>query len=758
MKDVYESPSEAAEAIGTSPKTITGWIKDGRLRAERIRRAGKPSFRIRHADMVEASRGTMFEQPDVLPQMLFDSLGEQLKAALSLEVVWPSEQRSEIFSVDSVMAGFKTFKALTYTVSVPAIMKLLTMQDFDSVEVVFGNEPLVRQAGAGKVMVEQGVIEDAVALGYIAVGGDTDPRTEHLMAWFAEGRLRLHAASGGVIHSKLYFLERPGLRRVLVGSANLSARALLSGRQGEVLLAYDNDAWMWELMLRKYEAVLSLCAPLQLKARIKEAHLIVAEDLPAGRQAGKAEEEAATIYTFAPTDMPGDPEYLAARAEEIYGNMSEGLRENIKSLPNGTAVLHKASLRRINYAAAPKRADDPAKLHRLDRADGRFIYDGRPVERPVAQEGIEHDALLLTQFMDKFREFGEGSDILQRNYWGLWGWLYFSTFMSELARKLYVLGGNASKELKHVAIVYGQSNCGKSALVKFLLTSMFGPPATFDDSCFTQSDFKARVTRVGTLPIYYEDVSGSRFAGRNQNQGEIIVKYYDQLVSRTSQYPCVIVTANADASQFSNEVRNRAFPVFTPKGIASDDDETRRRLDKEALPLLNRVRQDFYWEYLHRMANVLADTQDPTGFDYIWESTNLIRDILIENLRTDEVLPSWARAVTTSEFNAQAWELKHREMAKKLTRQLYTPTFPPQPPFWTLHDGDIVIGVESVRDTMRGKEFQDHWVKREAKYGDKLVTLHREAVVKSIQRTDATWKLPLPLLQRLASALRRKAA
>ena len=754
--EVYESASAAAEAIGVNVMAVTRWIKQGRLKAERTKRAGKPAYRIRHADLLEASRGTMFEVPEVTQQMLLDSPEDQLKAALSLEVVWPAEHRSTLFSVDSVLAGFQTFKALTYTVSLPSILKLLTTQNYEVAEVVFGAEDLVRASNAEKVVALQGAIEDEISRGYIAIGGDSDPRTRQLMAWQAEGRAKFYAVAGGVIHSKLYFLERPGLRRLLVGSANLSERAF-SGRQGEVLLAYDNDPWMWEQMLRKYEAILGFATGLQLKPQIKQAHLTLAEDLPAGREvkSKEGEEEAVTIFHFQDTDMPGDPEYVAVRAEEITEALGEGLREHIKPLPNGVAVLRKGVLRKVNYAAAPKRPDEPSKLHRLDRAGDRFIYDGRLVERPADTEGIERDALLLTQFMDKFREFGDGSDILQRNYYGLWGWLYFTPFMPELARKIHNLGGNASKEIKHLAVVYGQSNCGKSALTKYLLTSMFGPPGTLDDSCFTQSDFKARSTHVGILPLYYEDVSGGRFAGRSQNQGEVIVKYYDQLVSRTAQYPCAIVTANAEAAQFSNEVRNRTFLVYTPKGIASDDDDTRRRLDKEVLPLLNRIGQDFYAEYLNRMAVRLADVQDVNMFDYLWESTALIRTLLIESLRADEVLPAWAKAVTASDFNGQAWELKHRELAKKLTGKLYTNSFPPAAPFWTANSTEIIIGVDSVRDTMRSKEFQDHWIKREGTYG-KLVTLHRSAVEESIQRTVPAWRLPVPPLQRLSEILFRK--
>lgn len=754
-RDVYESASEAAEAIGVQHTTISRWISRGRLKAERIKRAGKPAYRIRHVDLVEASRGTMFEMPEESQQMLLDTPQDLLKAALSLEVVWPAEHRSSLYTADGIMAGFQRFRALTYTVSLPSILKLLTTQNYEFAEIVFGAEALVRASNAEKVMALQGAIEDEISRGYIAIGGDSDPRTRQLMAWQAEGKAKFYAVAGGVIHSKLYFLEKPGLRRLLVGSANLSERAF-SGRQGEVLLAYDNDPWMWDQMLRKYEAVLGLATGLQLKPQIKQAHLTLAEDLPAGREAKskEAEDSAVTIYVFQETDMPGDPEYVSVRAEEISSSLGEGLRENIKPLPNGAAVLRKGVLQKVNYAAAAKRPDDPSKLHRLERAGGRFIYDGRLVERPTDTDGIERDALLLTQFMDKFREFGAGSDILQRNYYGLWGWLYFTPFMPELARKIHSLGINASKEIKHLAIVYGPSNCGKSKLTDFLLRSMFGKLPSFDSGHFTQSDFKDKSAQVGILPLYYEDVLAGRFTGRG-SQVEGIAKYYDQLVQHTAHYPCSIVTANAEVAQFPNEVRNRAFLVYTPKGVASDDDDTRRRLDKDVTPMLNRISQDFYAEYLHRMAVLLADIQDPDSFDYLWESTTLIRTLLIESLRGDEVLPAWAKGVTASDFNGQAWELKHREMAKRLTGKLYTNNFPPASPYWTANATEIILGVESVRDVMRGKELQDHWIKREGTYG-KLVTLHRDAVEESIQRTEPKWRLPVPPLQRLADFLHRK--
>ena len=475
--------------------------------------------------------------------------------------------------------------------------------------------------------------------------------------------------------------------------------------------------------------------------------------MPAGREANTAPDEPVTIYTFEPTDLPGDPEYLAVRAEELNTNMGEALKESIQPMPKGRATIKAAALKKINYAASATRPEEPDKFHRLDRIADRFIYDGRAIERPASSDGIIRDALLISQYINKFQEFGARSDILQRNYYGLMGWLYFTPFMPDLARKIHLVGGNAPKELKHVAVIYGQSNCGKSALAKFLMTSMFGPPETVDDSGFTQRDFKTRAKHVGVLPTYYEDVSGARFSGRARNQGELIVKHYDQLVARTGPYPCSIITSNAE--EFSNEVRNRAFLVYTPKGIASDDDETRSRLDQEVLPLLNRVGQDFYAEYLYRMAGILSHIEDSSSVDYLLESTSLIRTLLRESLMEGEDLPNWVKATSASDFNGYAWELKHKQMASRLTRQRYTTNFLPQVGFWTATSSDILIGVDSVRDVLIAKEVQDHWVNREATFGSgNILYLYRHEVEESIQRSDPDWRLPVPWMTSLIDRVR----
>ena len=66
QEEIYDGTEAAATAIGASRQTIQGWLKSGRLRGERVRRAGAPIWRIKRCDLVDACKGTMFEQPDPL--------------------------------------------------------------------------------------------------------------------------------------------------------------------------------------------------------------------------------------------------------------------------------------------------------------------------------------------------------------------------------------------------------------------------------------------------------------------------------------------------------------------------------------------------------------------------------------------------------------------------------------------------------------------------------------------------------------------
>ena len=133
---------------------------------------------------------------------------------------------------------------------------------------------------------------------------------------------------------------------------------------------------------------------------------------------------------------------------------------------------------------------------------------------------------------------------------------------------------------------------------------------------------------------------------------------------------------------------------------------------------------EFYSENLSRMAAILSTVEDPTGVDYLWESTNLIHTMLQDNLMEGEDLPVWAEATTASDLNGRALELKHKQMASRLIRNRFTPHFPPASGYWAVTGEHILIGVESVKSILRDTEVQDHWVDREANHGGRNVLYH----------------------------------
>ena len=87
--------------------------------------------------------------------------------------------------------------------------------------------------------------------GFIGIGGDSDQRAMALIDQVARGKGEFRALKDRGAHSKIYLLDSPGKTRVIVGSANLSETAF-SGQQAEIMIAYDNDEWMWSEVERDF--------------------------------------------------------------------------------------------------------------------------------------------------------------------------------------------------------------------------------------------------------------------------------------------------------------------------------------------------------------------------------------------------------------------------------------------------------------------------------------------------------------------------
>ena len=130
----------------------------------------------------------------------------------------------------SLFAGFDSMKALTYTASIPMIVGLLRDFDYADFECIFGHQGILRPE-ITDIFGFQNTVDEKLNKAFVAVE-TSDERRQALFDSVAKNRARFFVVKDRIAHAKIYLLERDDLRRVVVGSANLSETAF-SGRQAE---------------------------------------------------------------------------------------------------------------------------------------------------------------------------------------------------------------------------------------------------------------------------------------------------------------------------------------------------------------------------------------------------------------------------------------------------------------------------------------------------------------------------------------------
>lgn len=748
--------AEAAKMAGVGVSAVQGWIESKALRAEKATSSGsrgsRPGWRIKESDLTEFNRQRLMSPANtaaVPPTMLLTD--EDRRAdALSLQVIWPDKNYAAPFTA-ALFDGYRDeFRAVTYTASMETIMGLLLKQGFGRVEVIFGNQDLLQGDKANPLLVQK-AIEDLATHIFVGIGGSANPVTEKLREQQASGRLRLKAMAPGVVHSKYYLLQGEAGRRVLVGSANLSERAM-SGKQGEILLAYDNHDFMWQTIERKYEALAALAekAELTLRKEIKPAELVTFDDLPINHHV--KEGKPVEVFLPAAAAAPGpdsEPAYLAARQANLSQVLGSTLSSNLKPNKDGVAQITPAVVRQVNRAAAALSLEPAVKPPpRLDLVKGRFIYNGREVQVSEDPDAVANDARTITQYFDMMQEFGPGAATMQRNYFGFMGWIFFSPFMST-ARRERAKESPKNADFNLIALIYGPANSGKSGLVSFLQAAMFGDRTSYSDKGrvrFTPTDCAKQRKERGALPMFFDDVAGSRFANTRGGDtgGETIAKEYDQAQNEGNEYyPCLVVAMNADAREFSTQVRKRSLMVYANQCVPEDDAGLKARLDAAVLPLHNRISTAFYAEYLERMTRRISHIGDGQwmNFDYLLESTTLIRNILDENREQDKELPQWCEPVGWQQYDEAAWDLKRDQLRLQLSAETLTKDFPPARGRWTLRGNIIYLGVDDFRVAFKANEYPSQIVDLAACFGD-VIGFNKDATVAMLKRGNGSFELP----------------
>ena len=273
-----------------------------------VKEAQAQDSRLRIATIVESKdvNGEL-RKVETQQNLAFDDPYSRTRSE-GLEVVYACVRRSERFNRESLFGGFTAMRALTYTPSIPMILGLLRDYDYEDFECIFGHSGILSR-DAADLLGFQTVVDEKLNKGFVGIRGLSEERRKIIYDRVAEETARFYVIKDAIAHAKIYLLKREGLKRVVVGSANLSEPAF-SGRQAETLIAFDNDEAAWEHYSRQYDAVRKIASSkLPLREKPIPAELIPIEETPALKQAESSNDG---VSIFVPSELESESPTLVS--------------------------------------------------------------------------------------------------------------------------------------------------------------------------------------------------------------------------------------------------------------------------------------------------------------------------------------------------------------------------------------------------------------------------------------------------------------
>ncbi len=289
-------------------------------------------------------------------------------------------------------------------------------------------------------------------------------------------------------------------------------------------------------------------------------------------------------------------------------------------------------------------------------------------------------------------EGGMGVERLQRDYFILWSWLYFSPFMCDM-RTLAGHDGDIFR-FPSFAIVYGKPSCGKSSLIDTPMTSMFGKAHSVDKREFTKSRLRDIQYAYKRFPAVFDDIGRPAI----RNHGEDAIK--DEVPPLVSKYPCFVLSMNQELKAFTDHILKRSLMIYTTTALPSYKESLRHELHLKIQGVRRDLSTHLYREYLKRLLVQLDETPIPD--DWL-EFSSTVLSGLIEDLLGDNP-PMWCGPIKWNDYADKRHERIKAQLDHLLRPATRMKKEGSQPTGWIL-EGDKVIVVEQT-DTFGRREFE----------------------------------------------------
>ena len=355
----------------------------------------------------------------------------------------------------------------------------------------------------------------------------------------------------------------------------------------------------------------------------------------------------------------------------------------------------KREISRIKLVKSAEEADN--RYFSIDRTNRTASLSGEPFPLEWDPRLVERDAKLILEYFQSYEGAFEGDvSRLQRDYFILASWLYFSPFICDM-RSLALLQDSDVIRYPSFAIVFGKSNCGKTTLVDTLMTSMFGIAHTLDKRSFTTSQLRGLQYGYKRFPVVFDDIGRNAF----NRHGRDMIK--NELHPDTEEHPGFILSMNAEPQSFPDEIVKRSLMIYTTTALPAHNEELRQKLQGRIQEMRRTLTGHLYRRYLMEVMTLFDKDRLPT--DWLALSSGVISAILAESITGTP--PKWLHSITWLSYAEKRYDRVKARLKNLLRKSAYAKGEGEAPNGWTA-DGDRII-VWEPRDAFgrRGFDWDD---------------------------------------------------
>ena len=573
-------------------------------------------------------------------------------------------------------APYRRLRILTYSASPLILHTLFTRYPEQRIECIIGSAKVIGNlAGA---FAHQAAVAHAIRTAGTEL---EDDERDALRQRINDGRLQLHVVRGHVAHTKLFLAsesaEAPNM--ALAGSANLSAMALL-GHQDELLFSFE-DPQALQALESEYDRIresasdqVDLAALLDDKPQKPTAD---PGDIPV-----LADDHPATEILFAPPEETRAAQDAAEAGEQTMAIILQAFKREadvLQESPSGRLDGDRRKRYRegLRYAKRDEEPDHPSLKVRL--SDGKATLNKRPWALTAESDQIEEDIKQLLHFWRSYGETFRGDiEGLQTNYFTFLCWLFLAPVICTLRHNARTRGRDLI-QYPRVGILYGKANAGKTQLVETTLRFMFGDdaPEPFAKP-FTDRLLRSIEDAYGRMPAFFDDVAPQRLRTHATD-------YIKNEHTSTRETPCMVLSMNARADTFPDEIVKRCMLVHSPASLPPDDEERRIR----TYNALSAIRPTTHL-YRHYLAAAIAQVRAGETTDWLAMSSGILHSILAEH----GYHPAWAKPRTWLEYHDSRYNILRDRLTALLDPERQRRSRPePGTSGWYQDQGRIWVAV-----------------------------------------------------------------